>query len=268
MTSDNFVLPPMCAIKRVMKWSCLLVMAWAMAGVSAAELKWLDNLPKGLKQAHTNDVAVLLNFHGPDEYSQQLQDEVFNQPEFIAFAQSNLVLVQIDFSGAQTLSPEQSRANRLLADEFEVDGWPTTYILDKNGQKLAKAGYVEGGVANYIGLLEKVPGFRVKTASPAAPAAAKAAPAPGKKSAPFVALVPVVGYTEIVLKGVSMGETKTALINNQTFVEGEVANIRVADRRVKIQCLEIRKDTVVIRVENEAGTRELRFRPRALETTN
>ena len=51
---------------------------------------------------------------------------------------------------------------------------------------------------------------------------------------------------------------RLAIINNYTFAAGESADVRTSNGRVRVQCLEIKTDSVIIRVGEEL--RELRLR--------
>ena len=48
-----------------------------------------------------------------------------------------------------------------------------------------------------------------------------------------------------------------ALINSETLAEGEDARILVGGKSVRVQCVEIRPRSVLIRVDNEENPREL-----------
>ena len=66
---------------------------------------------------------------------------------------------------------------------------------------------------------------------------------------------------EIVLHGLSIGRNgKLALINNATMAEGEDANIHLPNgSSTKVHLIEIREDSVMIRVQNEPRPREIRM---------
>jgi hypothetical protein len=62
----------------------------------------------------------------------------------------------------------------------------------------------------------------------------------------------------IVLKGLSGKPTeRLAMINNRTFAEGEEGEVSTPSGKVKIRCVEIKTDSVVIEVGGER--RELRM---------
>jgi len=71
-----------------------------------------------------------------------------------------------------------------------------------------------------------------------------------------------VAYTvaSFQLKGLSgTSNQRLALINNRTLATGEDAEVTTASGKVKIHCVQIKVDSVIIRVENQSETLELRF---------
>ena len=69
-----------------------------------------------------------------------------------------------------------------------------------------------------------------------------------------VATVP----TNLVLKSISgAGNHRFAMINSTTFESNEKARVRLGSTNVVVQCLEIKKDSVIIHVDGADGTRQL-----------
>ncbi|MCX7611970.1 MAG: thioredoxin fold domain-containing protein [Ignavibacterium sp.] len=124
---------------------------------STDNLKWEENLEIALKKAQDENKYVLINFTGSDWciWCQRLSNEVFTQKEFENFAEDNLILVKIDFPKNIEQSVETKFYNNRLAQEFGVEGFPTIFILDKNGNMKLKTGYIPGGVTNYISYLKQ-----------------------------------------------------------------------------------------------------------------
>jgi len=82
----------------------------------------------------------------------------------------------------------------------------------------------------------------------------------GPKAATAVAEV-VAPKVHLVLKGITgAANRRFALINNQTLVVGETASVRVANGQVRVHCLEIRSDSVLVSVEGSPEQTELRLR--------
>jgi thioredoxin-related protein len=241
-----------------MRYLLLSLLLLCAMRATAAENDWLADWPAALHKAQIENKGVLLLFSGNDEFTQRLKEEVFNQAEFVAFAKTNLVLVEADLSGGKALSPELVAKNESLAAEFSVDGTPLVFILDKNGTRLEKGGYIPGGATNYIAALQKVRGLQWKPYLTNA-VGTVVSPTNAAPPAPLFIAPVVVTYDDLYLKGISTGKMKTALINDKVLAEGEGATVKVAGKPVKIRCQEIRNDAVVIQVEGEAEVRELKF---------
>jgi len=111
----------------------------------AKELKgedkhWLTNLPDALAQAKTENKLVLIDFTGSDWCSpcKLLHDKVLVQKPFLDHAVQNLVLVMLDFPRKKPQPPELANANKDLAKQFNVKGFPTLILLDGDGKELAR----------------------------------------------------------------------------------------------------------------------------------
>jgi protein disulfide-isomerase len=230
-----------------------------------AELNWLTDYPAALKQAQDQGKVMLINFTGSDwcGWCIKLKDEVFDQPEFEAFAKENLVLLEVDFPKRKTLSASQRAANQKLGARFSVEGFPSVFIVSAQQRPLAKLGYEEGGPANYISTLKKIPNVSWKpyTYEPAARNVAKAP----KKAAPTPdeplwggVVFPPKRYDELKLTGLSgAGARRLAIVNNQTFGPGEAARVKLQGGEVKVVCKEIREKSVLVQVEGASEAKEL-----------
>ncbi len=119
-------------------------------------LSWEEKLETALSKAQNENKFVLVNFTGSDWciWCQRLNNEVFSQKEFENFAKEYLVLVKIDFPKNIEQSNETKLYNQKLLQQFGVEGFPTIFILDKNGNIKLRTGYLPGGTANYINHLK------------------------------------------------------------------------------------------------------------------
>ncbi len=135
-----------------------LVCAMVLGCVRSAQLEWLTDADQALAKARAERKLVLLNFTGSDwcPWCIRLEREVFSQPEFLSYAQTNLVLVLVDFPRKKQLSQEQKRSNNALAVKYGINGFPTIVVLDHTGKTLGKLGYMEGGPKRFIAELEKL----------------------------------------------------------------------------------------------------------------
>lgn len=89
------------------------------------------------KWAAEHDLPILLNFSGSDwcDWCGLMHQEVFSNPAWASFAESNLVMVLVDFPEDETLIPEKYVArNEELRQRFDVEGFPTFLLLDDDGE--------------------------------------------------------------------------------------------------------------------------------------
>ena len=120
----------------MIKYLCLLF----FAGLSLPP-KWHLNLQEAKMIAQKEHRHILLNFSGSDWCGPciLLRKEVFDDPTFLAFADTTLVLVNADFPRMKKnqLSKEQQQQNDQLADKYNSPGkFPLTVLLNGDGKVL------------------------------------------------------------------------------------------------------------------------------------
>jgi protein disulfide-isomerase len=234
-------------------------MFWLLLSPAAGAAAWLTDFAAAQAQAKAENKLVLINFTGSDwcGWCIRLKKEVFAKPEFDAYAAENLVLLEIDFPRKKPLSAAQRKANQKLAEQYNVEGYPTIIVLSPEGKVAGKLGYRPGGTRAFLGELQKLPGAKP------APAAAKTPP---KKSEPpplfnGAATQPPPEYAELALKGISgPPNRRLALINNETLGAGETGKVRLGKTEVKVRCEEIREDSVIVTIDGATERRELFLR--------
>ena len=118
---------------------------------------WLTDYEQALSVAKEHDLPVLINFSGSDwcGWCIKLMDEVFDKEEFVAYAEENLVLLNLDFPRKSAQSKEVQAANQALAERFGIEGFPTIILLDSKGGKIGQTGYQPGGPKVYIDHLKE-----------------------------------------------------------------------------------------------------------------
>lgn len=136
---------------------CLLT-CFAMLQVNAAELPWTTDLPKAQAKAKAENKLVMLDFTGSDwcGWCIKLNKEVFSTPEFVAYAQKNLVPVEVDFPNKKKQSADLKKANNALQKKYGIEGYPTIIVLNGDGKKVGELGYLPGGPKPFIAELEKL----------------------------------------------------------------------------------------------------------------
>ncbi len=134
----------------------LVSLATLQRGFGAAT--WSTDLARAQARAKAEGKAVLLNFTGSDwcGWCIKLRRDVFLKPDFEAYARTNLVLVEVDFPKRKPLAPEIQKANQRLAQQFQVQSYPTLILLDSKGAKLGAVSYANGGTKTFVAEVEKI----------------------------------------------------------------------------------------------------------------
>lgn len=104
---------------------------------------WEPDFNKALEKAKARHELVLLNFSGSDWCGpcMRMKKEIFENPEFAAMADSNILMVNADFprNKKNQLTRDLQKKNDALAEKYNPEGkFPYTLLLDENG-KIIKA---------------------------------------------------------------------------------------------------------------------------------
>jgi protein disulfide-isomerase len=123
--------------------------------------KWYTDLDEAKAVAVKENKPLLVDFTGSDwcGYCIKLHAEVFDKPEFEAFAK-NYVLVELDFPSKKPQPAEEKAKNKATQTKFGVSGFPTVLLIDaKSGEAYGRqSGYGPGtGPKAYI---EKLSAFK------------------------------------------------------------------------------------------------------------
>jgi thiol-disulfide isomerase/thioredoxin len=144
------------------KYTLAAFVALMIAALPAlAGPKWYTDLDEAKAVAAKENKPLLVDFTGSDwcGYCIKLHAEVFDKPEFEAFAK-NYVLVELDFPNKKPQPPEEKAKNKATQAKFGVSGFPTVLLLDaKTGEAYGRqSGYGPGsGPKAYI---EKLSAFK------------------------------------------------------------------------------------------------------------
>ena len=132
----------------------LLFLFSATVGL-AQEATWTNSLDKAVEISNKDHKPILLFFTGSDwcGWCKRLEAEVFEKPEFKEWATKNVVLMEVDFPRRVPLSPDLQAQNGALQQFFQVQGYPTIWLVNAtrqqdgklNFEKLGSTGYVPGG---------------------------------------------------------------------------------------------------------------------------
>lgn len=128
------------------------VLLFAASSLMAAHPGWSDNYAESLAKAKKEDKFVLLNFTGSDwcPPCKILEKDYFSNPEFKAFAEKNLVLVEIDFPMGTSQAPDLREQNRKLQEKFRVEGFPTNFILTPSGKPISTFNFPQTSPKQFV----------------------------------------------------------------------------------------------------------------------
>lgn len=109
-------------------------MATMIAPAFAAE--WISDFDAAKAKAAQENKAILADFTGSDwcGWCIRLRQSVLDTPAFEAYAKDKFVLAEIDVPQAPKLSPEQMQKNRLLCEQYNIQGFPTILVMDAEGR--------------------------------------------------------------------------------------------------------------------------------------
>ena len=244
------------------KLSIILALLGTLGHATAAS--WLTGFDTAKAQAAAGARPILINFTGSDwcPACQQIQP-VLNSSEFLAFAEEHLVLLEVDFPRYKGQAALQQAANRQLATQYRISGYPTLLLVNAAGGLIAQ---IPPSLkpAQFITTLRHQLGLIQTQGLPVLPP---------RRDSDFprepVRELPMFGgavthpprvHTDLVVRSISgVPARRFALINNETLSAGESAWVKLGASKVRVQCEEVREKSVLVRVDGEPVPRELRL---------
>ena len=99
--------------------------------LQSQELTWHTDMNKAVEIATKENKVIMLFFTGSDwcGWCVRLQNEVFKKPEFAAWANEKVVLVELDFPKKTAQSEALKTQNSSLSQMFEIRGYPTAWFV-------------------------------------------------------------------------------------------------------------------------------------------
>jgi thioredoxin-related protein len=245
------------AFPKCISWISRLVLAWGwlVQAIPTQAADWLTDLPAAQAQARVTGKFILIHFSGSDwcGWCMKLRKEIFVKSEFESYARTNLILVRIDFPKHTALPASLQKANRQLAESFQVRGYPTLVLLNSRGSQLGTINYGHGGAKQFLADVEQI------LRTPSEPHSADVSTAKGSSFRRPPGETKEGNSTNLTLRKISGSKhRREVLINNQVFSAGETAEVRLPTGNVVVRCLEIRQKSVIVTVDGKER-RELKL---------
>ncbi|MEN3370140.1 MAG: hypothetical protein V7609_2283 [Verrucomicrobiota bacterium] len=136
-----------------------IVGAFVAVNCARAENSWETDFKKAQQQAKAGHKLLFINFTGSDwcGFCIKLDKDILSKPQFKDFATKNLVLMEIDFPRRKEQSSAVKEQNEKLAQQYEVQGFPTLVVLNGDGREVWRYdGYFPGGADAFIAQLERL----------------------------------------------------------------------------------------------------------------
>lgn len=149
-------------VKTVTSLLSFLVIGLALAAPAAlrgAQGSWETDFKRAQEEAKAKNKLLLIDFTGSDwcGFCIRFDRDILSKQQFKDYADKNLVLLEVDFPRAKEQSQELRVQNQKLAAQYEVEGFPTIVVLNRDGREVWRyPGYFAEGPQAFIAELEKL----------------------------------------------------------------------------------------------------------------
>ena len=127
--------------------------------LSSAGSSWHTHYPSARSLAKETNKPILMVFSGSDWCRPciMMEKEIFETESFMQYADSNMVLLKVDFPRRKKnlLTESQQTHNDALAAKYNPQGsFPKVVLLSQHGEVVAQTDYLAGGVNSLIQFLD------------------------------------------------------------------------------------------------------------------
>ena len=107
---------------------------------SSSDAAWTESYDGAPAQAKSEKKVILADFTGSDwcHYCIQLRREVLNKPEFMTWASTHVVLLEVDYPRRKNQAEEIKSQNERLKNQFNIDGYPTVLVMNADGKEVGR----------------------------------------------------------------------------------------------------------------------------------
>ena len=120
------------------------------------KVRWLNSYDEAVMIATETGKPILADFTGSNwcGYCVKLKKEVFDTPEFSAWAAENVVLLELDFPRPNKQPDWIKKQNNQLRNRYEIESYPTVLILNADGSVIGSQGYMRGGPERWVAVAD------------------------------------------------------------------------------------------------------------------
>jgi len=159
----RFLIPTLAVIATISSLACSKPAPTAEAPPSP----WTHEFEVAKTRAKQENKTIFLYFTGSDwcTWCKKMEKDILTQKEFLDYASENLVLVELDYPRSPENKAKQSESereqNKVLDKKFKIEGYPTIYLVDAEGEAIpdgddfAKEEYTKDGPAGMVAALKK-----------------------------------------------------------------------------------------------------------------
>lgn len=130
------------------------IMLFSIITGSAKEstIKWETDLANAQKIATAQKKDIFVFFTGSDwcTFCIMLHKEVFDKGNFLEEINKKYVLLEIDFPQRKPFPEAIQIKNDKLAEDYEIQKFPTVLLIDKDGKAFGRTGYKGLGPDKYL----------------------------------------------------------------------------------------------------------------------
>lgn len=129
----------------------MLFVVSCFSSAYAKEIKWYDNYEAASQASRDQSKPMVLFFTGSDwcGWCHKLESESLDTKEFSDAVGDKFIFVKLDYPMKRKLDEKTTASNQELKKRYDVRGFPTLIILDRNQKQIGVTGYKAGGGRQY-----------------------------------------------------------------------------------------------------------------------
>jgi thioredoxin-related protein len=118
-------------MRKLMLFAVLFISYSSLVAQAESSLVWQTDMVKAQQLSQATKKPIFAFFTGSDwcGWCKKLERDVYAKPEFVAWAEKNVILLELDFPRAKQLPVELSQQNYSLQQFFKVTGYPTIWMF-------------------------------------------------------------------------------------------------------------------------------------------